>query len=134
MKASLLADYNAEGQAAQLFKQIKNDGWLNYLSVELLFLRDLGLAQDADDRTIWHLVQKQQLILLTNNRNNKGQDSLQNTIMEENTAASLPVVTFADGKRMDERIYRERCAEHLMEIVLEIDNYRGTGRLFIPSR
>ncbi len=28
--------------------------------------------------------------------------------------------------------YRERCATRLVEIVLDIDGYRGVSRLFIP--
>jgi hypothetical protein len=33
---------------------------------------------------------------------------------------------------MVEREYRDRCATRLCEIILELDNYRGTGRIFIP--
>lgn len=33
---------------------------------------------------------------------------------------------------MVERLYRERCAEQLLEVVLDLDSYRGTARIFIP--
>jgi hypothetical protein len=33
---------------------------------------------------------------------------------------------------LDERGYRERCSMRLLEIMLDIDQYRGTRRVFIP--
>jgi hypothetical protein len=45
----------------------------------------------------------------------KGKDSLEEVLQEENTSASLPVVTVGDAKR-----------------VLYLDNYLGTRRIFIP--
>jgi hypothetical protein len=62
----------------------------------------------------------------------KGTDSLERTIREENTATSMPVTTIGDMERFRERTYREQCAGRLMETVIDIDNYRGTGRIFIP--
>ncbi|MGH7998418.1 MAG: hypothetical protein ACREPR_03065 [Brasilonema sp.] len=50
----------------------------------------------------------------------------------ENTTASFPVVTIGDLDRLDEFRYREQCVDRLIEIVLEIENYMGVGRLFIP--
>ena len=72
------------------------------------------------------------MILLTANRNMKGADSLEKTIREENTATSLPVVTISSKERLDKRIYRERCASRLVDILLNLNNYRGVGRLYIP--
>nr|WP_283763514.1 hypothetical protein [Roseofilum halophilum] len=48
------------------------------------------------------------------------------------TSTSLPVVTIGDLERLDEFFYREQCIDRLLEIVLDIENYRGVGRLFIP--
>jgi len=33
---------------------------------------------------------------------------------------------------IDERDYRNRCVDRLLEILLDIENYMGVGRLFIP--
>jgi hypothetical protein len=44
----------------------------------------------------------------------------------------LPVVTIGSLDRFSEPDYRERCVERLIEIVVEIDQYKGAGRLFIP--
>ncbi|MBI3948557.1 MAG: hypothetical protein HY321_21775 [Armatimonadetes bacterium] len=45
---------------------------------------------------------------------------------------TLPVVTIADPGRVAEAAYRQRCALRLAEIVLDMDLYRGVGRVYIP--
>jgi uncharacterized protein (DUF433 family) len=57
---------------------------------------------------------------------------LDQTIREENTLTSLPVITVSSAHRLDERLYRERCGSRLIEIIMDLDNYLGVGRLFIP--
>ncbi|OLP20205.1 hypothetical protein BST81_01880 [Leptolyngbya sp. 'hensonii'] len=61
-----------------------------------------------------------------------GENSLEQVIREENTPTSLPVLTIGSVHRLSEREYREDCAVSIAEIALEIDNYLGAGRLFIP--
>lgn len=63
---------------------------------------------------------------------NEGVDNLEQTIREENTTSSLPVVTIASLDRFNDREYRERCAVRLIDILLDIENYKGVGRIFIP--
>ncbi len=63
------------------------------------------------------------MLLLTANRNAKGEDSLEQTICEEGTSTSLPVVTIGNLNRLVEREYREQCNACLAEIVLFIENY-----------
>ena len=88
---------------------------------------------DASDRLVWFYAQKNQMMILTANRNMKGDDSLEQVMREENTADSFSVLTIADIDRLDEFDYRERSVERLVEIVLDVDNYyMGVGRLFIP--
>jgi hypothetical protein len=72
------------------------------------------------------------MILLTHNRNMNDEGSLEHTIREENTPTSLPVITIGRVERLRERSYRERCIVRLVEIGLEIEQYLGTGRIFIP--
>ena len=72
------------------------------------------------------------MILLTDNRNMKGEDSLEQTLREENNPMSLPVLTIGKVDRIGERKYREQCAARLAEIVSELENYLGASRLFIP--
>lgn len=72
------------------------------------------------------------MIILTANRNMKGDDSLEQVIREENTLRSFPVVTISNKERLDEQNYRDRCASRLVEILLNIENYKGVGRVYIP--
>jgi len=82
---------------------------------------------------VWRLAQKNQMILLTANRSMKGKDSLEQVMREENTSESLPVITISNADRLlNESEYRNRCVEKLIEIALDVDNYRGTKRIFLP--
>ena len=72
------------------------------------------------------------MILITNNRNMKGDDSLEQTLREENRPDSLPVLTIGNIYRLAFRDYRERCADRLLEIGLDLEDYKGRGRIFIP--
>jgi hypothetical protein len=73
------------------------------------------------------------MVLLTDNRNSVGGDSLAQTLADELTAESLPVLTFGNGKRfLADREYRRLCAERVAEMLFEIEKYRGVPRLYVP--
>lgn len=72
------------------------------------------------------------MILITANRNMKGADSLEQTIREQNKSSSLPILTIGNPDRFDESGYRQRCAARLIEILLDLENYMGVCRIFIP--
>ncbi|MGL5062535.1 MAG: ACP S-malonyltransferase [Microcoleus sp.] len=129
---SYLIDHNINGQAVLLWGIVAVEGWLDLAPLRFITFEEVRLSTDSNDRIIWRFAQANQMILLTANRNMKGFDSLEETIREENTFASLPVVTIANLDRLDERNYRERCAARLVEIALDIEQYMGVGRLFIP--
>jgi hypothetical protein len=129
---TVLVDHNVEGQATLLWGILAKEGWLDLLPLRLVTMRDVGLAVDSNDSEVWRFAQAQHMILLTGNRQMNGTDSLERTIREENTATSMPVTTIGDMERFRERTYREQCAGRLMETVIDIDNYHGTGRIFIP--
>jgi len=93
---------------------------------------DVGLPADSDDRVVWRFAQAKRMLLLTANRNAKGEDSLERVMREENTPTSLPIITIGDSERLSEYGYRESCVERLLEIVFDIQDYLGVGRLFIP--
>ncbi|MCP4109727.1 MAG: ACP S-malonyltransferase [Desulfobacteraceae bacterium] len=102
------------------------------IPLEFMMLVQAGLPDDSNDRDIWRFAQKHGMILLTGNRRMIGKNSLERTIREENNATSLPVLTISNVKRMVERKYREQCKTQLLEVVLDLENYFGTGRIFIP--
>jgi hypothetical protein len=57
---------------------------------------------DSSDRVVWRTAQAQGMVLLTHNRNMKGEDSLEQTIREDNSPTSLPVVTIGRIDRLRE--------------------------------
>ncbi len=87
---------------------------------------------DSNDRAVWCYAQANQMMILTANRNMKGEDSLEQVMREENTPTSFPVITIGNLDRIDEYDYREQCVDRIVEIIIDIDNYLGVGRLFIP--
>ena len=129
---TILVDHDIEGQALTLWGTLAAEGWLTLLPLQLVTFAQIGLPVDSSDRTIWRTAQARGMVLLTHNRNMRGDDSLEQTIREENTLAALPVVTIGRIDRIRERSYRERCAVRLVEIGLDIETYLGVGRIFIP--
>ncbi|MEO0532894.1 MAG: ACP S-malonyltransferase [Cyanobacteria bacterium P01_A01_bin.123] len=128
----ILVDYNLTGYIVLFQGTLAAEGWLDLLSIRFVTLKEAGLATDSNDRIIWQFAQSNQMLLLTANRNAKGKDSLEQTIREEATSTSLPVITIGNLDRLIEREYREQCSARLADIVLSIENYLGVSRLFIP--
>jgi hypothetical protein len=129
---TILVDHNIEGQALMLWGSFVAEGWLALMPIVFTRFTDVGLAFDSSDRTVWHFAQDHGMLLLTDNRSQRGAESLAQTIREENSLTSLPVLTIGNVARIVERTYRAQCVTRLLEIVLDPENYLGTGRLFIP--
>jgi hypothetical protein len=128
----ILVDHNMEGQARLLFDELQREGWVEIIRIEFVYFSTLNLPLDTDDTTVWRLAQENELIIPTDNRNQKGETSLAATIARENTIASLPVITVGSVKRLVETEYRLEAATKLADILAYLDNHLGTGRLFIP--
>jgi hypothetical protein len=120
---TILVDHDIEGQALTLWGTLAAAGWLTLLPMQLATFAQVGLPADSNDRTVWRTAQARGMVLLTQNRNMKGEDSLEQTIREDNTSSSLPVVTIGRIDRIRERSYRERCAIRLVELGLDIENF-----------
>jgi hypothetical protein len=129
---TLLVDYNLDGYALIFLGILTKLGWLEFLPIRFVTFREVGLSVDSSDRIVWRYAQENQMMILTANRNMKGEDSLEQVMREENAENSLPVVTIGSLDRFSEADYRERCVERLIEIVVDIEQYKGAGRLFIP--
>jgi len=128
-----LIDHNLKGHSLVFFGAIASQGWIDIVSIRFVTFSEINLSADSNDRTVWRLAQKNEMILLTANRSMKGKDSLEQVMREENTSTSLPVITISNADRLlNDYDYRNRCVEKLIEIVLDIDNYRGAKRIFIP--
>jgi hypothetical protein len=128
-----LVDHNLEGHALLLSGNIANLGWLDLLPIRFVTFEEIELAVTSDDRVVWRFAQTNQMVLLTANRSMKGKNSLEQVMREENTSTSLPVVTIGDADRvLTDPNYRNHCVDRLIEIIFDIDDYRGAMRLFIP--
>ncbi len=132
----LLADVNIEGHVCAIVRIIEEEfgsGALNSVNCKLLEWNSIGLPKNAKDQLVWRKAQEIGAVLVTNNRNRKDASSLNATILNENKLGSLPVLTLADANRVkNDRSYAVSVAIRLMEILMEIDVYRGTGRLYLP--
>jgi len=128
----ILADRNIEGHAIRLWDTFVSEGWQELCPLQFLMFVDVGLADDTNDREVWQFAQSHWMILLTDNRNMKGKDSLARVLREENTPDSIPVITIGSLQNLAERDYRQSCATRLAEIIIDLEDYLGTGRLFIP--
>lgn len=129
---TILVDQNLRGQAVLIWGTLVAEGWLELLPLRLVTFDDVDLPPDSDDRTVWRLAQARRLLLLTGNRRMRGPESLEQVIREENTPTSMPVITVGRVNRLDESTYRERCSRRLIEIALDLENFLGMGRVFVP--
>jgi hypothetical protein len=103
------------------------------LAVRVESFASLGLPENTSDAALWQFCQTQQIILITGNRNKAGPEALEAVIERNNTPTSLPVLTIgAPPWVLSSRAYAERVATRLLEILLDVEQYRGTGRLYLP--
>jgi predicted nuclease of predicted toxin-antitoxin system len=130
---NFLIDHNLRGHAVVLLGSLTASGWLDLISIRFVLFEEVELPIDSDDRVVWRFAQANQMILLTANRSMKGKNSLEQVMREENIPTSLPVVTIGNIDRLlAEPDYRERCVNCLVNIVLNIEDFRGAMRIFIP--
>ena len=132
----LLADANIEGHVARLATRMQAEEWKefwDYLDLRCLVFHDVGLHSADPDSVVWQCCQDNQLLLLTDNRNNKGPQSLEATIRSGNTSQSLPVFTIGDARSiLVGNEYADRVIDRLFRYLFELKNIRGSGRLFLP--
>ena len=133
MEVTILLDHDIEAYGDFLLAGLREIGWEQDLSVSLRWLRDYGLPNNLPDQEIWRFGQQQRIWLVTHNRNNEDETSLQATIRRENTLASLPVITISNKRKLVKPEYRRRVATGLVEIVISPEKYYGTGRFFLPQ-
>lgn len=136
MVTGVLADVNIEGHADYLMSLVRSAPWVDlWAELELSYTKfeDVGLSREASDAEIWQFCQQNGLVLLTNNRNDEGPDSLQAAIRARNTESSLPVLTIGDIERLRRSPhYAQSVAESFIDTLLRIETLRGTGRLYLP--
>lgn len=132
----ILADVNIDGHLRLVRRLLEEPSrielWTS-LNLSLFSFSNLGLSRETTDLQLWQLCQQEDLLLLTNNRNNDGADSLAAAIRSVNSPTAIPLVTFGDGNRfLKEHDYANRAVDKLLEYSFDLDNYRGAGRLYVP--
>jgi hypothetical protein len=80
---TILVDHNIEGQAEMLLGTLTAMGWLELFPLQMKTLENVGLPFDSSDREVWRFAQANGMVLLTDNRRMKEEDSLEQTIREE---------------------------------------------------
>jgi hypothetical protein len=132
----ILADINAVGLVQHLVTILEGAEWRDLwaaLAAPLSTFKLLGLDSAAPDQLVWHTCQQRELVLVTTNRNHDGPDSLEAVIRAFNTPQSLPVLTIGSAEHLvHSRDYAEAAATRLLDYLLNIDDYRGAGRLYMP--
>ncbi|MDX2042335.1 MAG: DUF5615 family PIN-like protein [Acidobacteriota bacterium] len=129
---TILLDHNLEGDADLLLGALAKNGWLEIVPIRLVTFTEVGLPTDSTDNEVWEFAQQQGMILLTDNRNMDGEDSMEDTLRRKVTADSIPVLTVGKRSRLGKVAYRKQCADRLAEIVLDLDRYLGYSRIYIP--
>ncbi len=132
MEITILLDHDLAGNSIFIEQGLKETGWDQLIQFHFNRLRDYGLPADLPDQEIWRFAQTHRLLLITNNRNSEDETSLQATIRRENTLDSLPIVTVSDKDALIQTEYRQRVAHSLAGIIIDLENYLGAGRLFVP--
>ncbi len=132
----ILVDANIEGQGARLWMRMQTPAWRELtaaLDVTLQTFREVGLDPASTDAEVWRFCQAHGHYLLTSNRNEDTEDSLEATLRREGTPTSLPVFTLPLPDRVyHSQVFLDRVVEKLLGYVLDADNVRGTGRLYLP--
>jgi hypothetical protein len=135
----LLADVNVQGHLVYIQKRLLPSLGLWAVIAELglrfVTFNDLVIPPDIEDRTLWNLCQVQGWVLFTENRNNDGPDSLQQTLFDSWREGLLPVFTLANKSRFDhDRDYAARVATDIANLLFDIatGQYRDQPRIWVP--
>jgi hypothetical protein len=132
----IMSDHDVQGHVSRLMDACQTSPWSGLwhdLECALCTFEDLDLVEDATDAVVWQACQKGEVLLITGNRNAEGPESLEITIRQRNRPDCLPVLTLADPDRIiRDRSYAELVVERLFDILIDVEVFRGTGRLFLP--
>ena len=133
----LLADINIAGQFRMLVKTFYgSEEWSEFwdsLNIPFLVFANVGLAPNAPDNIVWQSCQENELVLITGNRNKDGPTSLEATLQAHLQSNSLPVITVSQPTSLGMNSeYTSQVGIKLLDYLLNIDNLRGTGRLYVP--
>jgi len=134
----LLADVNVGGHLPSLRRLLNELGLLailNELSVEFATFPEVQVLPNIDDRSLWARCQELGWVLLTENRNDDGPDSLERTLADSWRVGDLPVITLGNKTRFErDRHYALRAAADVAELLFGIaaGEYCDRPRTYVP--
>lgn len=134
----LLADVNVQGHLPYvrlLLLRLDLLSLLEKLELRLVNFPDLKLARDLSDRSLWEYCQQHGWVLLTENRNHDGPDSLYATLSDSWKSGSLPVVTLANkGRFENDGVYAEFVADQIAGILVDVADGKccDQPRIYVP--
>lgn len=136
----LLTDVNVQGLVPKingLLARLDLTELLDVAGLRLVTFRELGLAPRLDDRSLWDFCQAQGWVLLTDDKNDDGPDSLRAVLDDSWQVGHLPVLTFANKPRFERRWGgdAERVAQSIATLLFEIKvegRHRDQPRIFLP--
>ena len=136
----ILADVNFQGHLGRLTFIMHGPAWLDLwtsLGLKIVTFHDLGLHPKTRDRIVWNRCQVERLVLLTDNRNDDGPDSLEAAI-RDGPPDALPVFTIGDSQRVLEddgyaRLVVNDLMDYLDDLVARPEALLGAGRLYLPK-
>jgi Domain of unknown function (DUF5615) len=134
----ILADKNVEKHVTLLVGNLRSgplgELW-DALGLGATSIPEQGLPDNIADRALWEYCQQAGWVLVTDNRNEDGAESLEAVIRENAGGPWLPVVTIGRSfELLRSPNYRSRVAEDLIEALFDIEKFRGVGRLYLPHR
>lgn len=133
---TLMADHDSEGYLQVLLRLLTAAEWRDLwtaLDVRVETFAGLDLPTTTSDVDLWQRCQALQSVLLTGNRNEDGPTSLEATLRASITPVSMPVLTIGTSQRLlTSRMYARRVAERLLECLIDVENLRGAGRIYLP--
>jgi len=103
---TILIDHNIEGHAMLLGGILHAEGWADLVVLRMVTFPQVGLPYNSSDREVWRFAQAHSMLLLTANRRMQGEDTLEQTIREENTPTSFPVLTLGQAHRFSVYIFQ----------------------------
>lgn len=132
----ILADVHMGAYVDALIREMQSESWIDFwkhLGLKHFHFADLGLTPTSTDLEIWTRCQTEQIVFITNNRNKSSLDSLEAVIRSLSGPDSLPVFTIGNLARLAKsKEYAQRVVDKIYQHLLDIENLRGTGRLFLP--
>lgn len=133
---AIMADHDIEGHLQVLLRVLTSTDWRELweeLDVNIASFESLSIPYTTPDLELWWICQAHQIVLITGNRNAAGPNSLEGAIQRFNDSSSLPVLTIGDPRRiLSSCDYAQRVATRLLEYLVDLENIRGTGRLYLP--